>query len=52
MPALVERAGETAGLGFKAHPRMLRHACGYALANKGSPARCKPTRVTTTFSTL
>jgi integrase len=22
-------------LGFKAHPHMLRHACGYALANKG-----------------
>src|SRR5258708_7458857 len=32
---LIERAGEAAKLGFKAHPHMLRHACGYALANKG-----------------
>jgi hypothetical protein len=31
------RAGEAvaAGLEMKAHPHMLRHACGYALANKG-----------------
>src|ERR1019366_7841900 len=29
---MVERAGVEAGLGFKAHPHMLRHACGYALA--------------------
>jgi hypothetical protein len=28
---LVERAGESAGLGFKAHPHMLRHA-SYAAA--------------------
>jgi integrase len=32
---MVERAGAEAKLGFKAHPHMLRHACGYALANKG-----------------
>ena len=32
---LVERAGAVAKLGFKAHPHMLRHAAGYALANKG-----------------
>jgi site-specific recombinase XerD len=32
---MVERAAEAAGLGLKAHPHMLRHACGYALANKG-----------------
>ena len=32
---MVERAGEEAGLGFKAHPHMLRHACGFALAAKG-----------------
>jgi site-specific recombinase XerD len=32
----VDRATLTAAkLGFKAHPHMLRHACGYALANKG-----------------
>ena len=30
---MVERAGVEAGLGFKAHPHMLRHAGGYALAN-------------------
>jgi type 1 fimbriae regulatory protein FimB/type 1 fimbriae regulatory protein FimE len=32
---MVERAGTVAELGFKAHPHMLRHACGFALANKG-----------------
>lgn len=36
---MVERAGEAAGLGFRAHPHMLRHACGYALANKGHDTR-------------
>ena len=36
---MVERAGLAAGLGFKAHPHMLRHACGYALANKGHDTR-------------
>ena len=36
---LVERAGEVAGFGFKAHPHMLRHACGFALANKGHDTR-------------
>jgi type 1 fimbriae regulatory protein FimB/type 1 fimbriae regulatory protein FimE len=36
---MVERAGEAAGLGFKTHPHMLRHACGYALANKGHDTR-------------
>jgi integrase len=36
---LVERAGESAKLGFKAHPHMLRHACGFALANKGHDTR-------------
>ena len=35
----VERAGQGAKLGFKAHPHMLRHACGYALASKGHDAR-------------
>jgi type 1 fimbriae regulatory protein FimB/type 1 fimbriae regulatory protein FimE len=33
---MLERAGVEAKLGFKAHPHMLRHACGYALANKGA----------------
>jgi integrase len=36
---MVERAGEEAKLGFKAHPHMLRHACGYALANRGHDTR-------------
>ena len=36
---LVERAGEAAGLGFKCHPHMLRHACGFTLANKGHDTR-------------
>jgi integrase len=30
---MIERAAEAAGLELKAHPHMLRHACGYALAN-------------------
>jgi site-specific recombinase XerD len=36
---MVGRAGVEANMGFKAHPHMLRHACGYALANKGHDAR-------------
>ena len=36
---MVERAGVEAGLGFKAHPHMLRHACGYTRANKGHDTR-------------
>jgi integrase len=36
---MIERAGVDAKLGFKAHPHMLRHACGYALANKGHDTR-------------
>ena len=36
---MVERAGTVAKLGFKAHPHMLRHATGYALANKGHDTR-------------
>ena len=36
---MVERAGVEAKLGFKVHPHMLRHACGYALANRGHDTR-------------
>ena len=36
---MVERAGEAAGFKFKVHPHMLRHACGFALANKGHDTR-------------
>jgi Phage integrase family len=33
------RAGDEAQIAFKVHPHMLRHACGYALANKGLDTR-------------
>lgn len=36
---MIERAGIGARLGFKAHAHMLRHACGYALANRGHDTR-------------
>ena len=36
---MVERAGIAAGIGFKVHPHQLRHACGYALANRGHDTR-------------
>jgi site-specific recombinase XerD len=36
---MIERAAAGAGLKLKAHPHMLRHACGYALANKGHDTR-------------
>jgi integrase len=36
---MIERAGEAAGLAFPAHPHMLRHACGYKLANDGHDTR-------------
>jgi integrase len=37
--AMVERAGEAAGFDMKLHPHMLRHACGYKLANDGIDTR-------------
>src|SRR5258708_27728241 len=37
---MIERAARPGlGLELKAHPHMLRHACGYALANKGHDTR-------------
>jgi site-specific recombinase XerD len=36
---LIERAGAEAKLSFKAHPHMLRHACGYKLASEGHDTR-------------
>lgn len=36
---LVRRAGEKSGLPFPVHPHMLRHSCGYYLANKGYDLR-------------
>jgi type 1 fimbriae regulatory protein FimB/type 1 fimbriae regulatory protein FimE len=37
--AIVARAGRLAGLSFPVHPHMLRHACGYKLANDGHDTR-------------
>jgi len=36
---LFARAGEQAGLGFSVHPHMLRHGCGFKLANDGHDTR-------------
>jgi type 1 fimbriae regulatory protein FimB/type 1 fimbriae regulatory protein FimE len=36
---LVARAGEAARLAFPVHPHMLRHACGFKLANDGHHTR-------------
>jgi site-specific recombinase XerD len=36
---LIEAAGVKAGLPFPVHAHMLRHACGYALANAGHDTR-------------
>jgi integrase len=36
---LIARLGERAGMPFPIHPHMLRHACGFALANAGHDTR-------------
>ncbi len=36
---LLERAAEKANLEIKVHPHMLRHACGFKLANDGTDTR-------------
>jgi len=36
---IVARAGRLGGLEVTVHPHMLRHGCGYALANRGTPTR-------------
>lgn len=36
---IIARAGERAGLAFSVHPHMLRHACGFTLANRGHDTR-------------
>ena len=36
---LFARIGERAGLSFPVHPHMLRHGCGFALANAGHETR-------------
>ena len=35
----IRRYGEAAGLPLPAHPHMLRHACGFALADQGADTR-------------
>jgi integrase len=36
---MVARAGDAAGFGFLVHSHMLRHSCGYKLANDGQDTR-------------
>jgi type 1 fimbriae regulatory protein FimB/type 1 fimbriae regulatory protein FimE len=36
---MVTRLGAKAGFPFQVHPHMLRHACGYKLANDGTNTR-------------
>ena len=36
---MIGRYGELAGLPLDAHPHMLRHACGFALADQGADTR-------------
>jgi type 1 fimbriae regulatory protein FimE len=36
---IVARPGQAAKLGFPVHPHMLRHACGFKLANEGHDTR-------------
>jgi type 1 fimbriae regulatory protein FimB/type 1 fimbriae regulatory protein FimE len=36
---IVAMAGEAAGLPFRVHPHMLRHGCGFKLANEGHDTR-------------
>jgi len=37
--AMLRGLAERAGLPLTAHPHMLRHACGYALADQGADTR-------------
>lgn len=36
---IIARAGREAGIAFPTHPHMLRHACGFKLANDGQDTR-------------
>ena len=36
---MITRLGVKAGFAFQLHPHMLRHACGYKLANDGVDTR-------------
>ena len=44
---LIQRLGETTKMPFRIHPHMLRHACGYKLANDGHDTRCNSSRTNT-----
>ena len=49
---LIQRLGKAARMPFRLHPHMLRHACGYKLANEGTiPERCSTISATRTSST-
>lgn len=37
--AIIERIGKLSGLGISVHAHMLRHSCGFYLANKGHDTR-------------
>ena len=39
---MISRTGESAEFPFPVHPHMLRHACGYKLANDGRDTRASP----------
>jgi integrase len=41
---LIQRVGEAAKMPFPIHPHMLRHACGFKLANDGHDTRVKPSK--------
>lgn len=36
---IVTRAATSVGIQIKVHPHMLRHSCGFFMANKGTPTR-------------
>ena len=40
---MVARTGKTGKFAFPVHPHMLRHACGYKLANDGQDTRAVST---------
>jgi integrase len=49
---MITRLGKAAKMPFGVHPHMLRHACGYKLANQGVIlAACNTTSATRTSST-
>ncbi|EHA9425098.1 tyrosine-type recombinase/integrase [Salmonella enterica subsp. enterica serovar Typhimurium] len=39
---LSQKYGNKSGVSVQIHPHMLRHACGYALANQGLDTRLRP----------